>query len=607
MKQFEENNAIGAFLGLALGDAYGRNLEFLTGSQVRNTIVSIDAYDFMWTDDTHMSIYLGQAILNCPSFQEDDFGKEVGKQFLMWMEDPLTPSTSPGNTCLAGMKNYAALEDWRISGITGSDGCGAVMRIVALPLVLRNEELCMAAEISAKITHAHPDALASAVAACLILQNTLEHQKLDAAYILQVAQDIQKRYPAAIHTPQALENAVRLSDVQNLEWLDEAAIPPGDGGWRSSSALGLALCAALRWGSNFEEAIDKATRINGDSDSVGCLTGMFLGAEGGLQVLPTSWIQALPAQNDLRTLAKKLYNHSIDNIDKEITSLQENIILLSQKSTDFKEDLAMFHTKMRFSIPKSDKGATRILLQLAEQLGETIGNTSDCFHISIDKSLIPNQVFMNQRPQKNTSVEAMDLDPIPESETFDHKKRTSQTHPIFVDWLDIKEYNHLYSGKIGLTLAPGKKGFSTYGKQWDRDLCVDLDRLKSFYQTDVIVSFLEDAELVYLQIPEITIRSEERGIPFYRFPIPEDSAPKSKYIKEILTVVLPLLRAGKNVIFNGRGGMGRSVTIAACALVSVGVSVQDALEKIRTIRAGTINNMQQERAIINYEKSLQTL
>ena len=109
MKRFEEDNAIGAFLGLALGDAYGRTLEFLTGIKVRNAIVSIDANDFMWTDDTHMSIYLGQAILNCSSFQEDEFGREVGKQFLMWMEDPLTPSTSPGNTCLAGHEKLCSL------------------------------------------------------------------------------------------------------------------------------------------------------------------------------------------------------------------------------------------------------------------------------------------------------------------------------------------------------------------------------------------------------------------------------------------------------------------------------------------------------------------
>ena len=91
------------------------------------------------------------------------------------------------------------------------------------------------------------------------------------------------------------------------------------------------------------------------------------------------------------------------------------------------------------------------------------------------------------------------------------------THPIFVNWLELQSYNKRYSGKIGLTFAPGKKGSSVYGKQWFRDLCIDLDRLKSFYQTDVIVSFIEDAEMVYLQIPDINIRSEERGIPIIAF------------------------------------------------------------------------------------------
>ena len=262
---------------------------------------------------------------------------------------------------------------------------------------------------------------------------------------------------------------------------------------------------------------------------------------------------------------------------------------------------------MRFSIPKSDKSAIRILLQIAEQLGETIGNTSDCLHISIDKSLIPNQVFVDLLPQNTDIDEVLTIESVSELQDADSPKRTSITHPIFVDWIEVKTYNSLYSGKIGITLAPGKKGSSTYGKQWDRDLCVDLDRLKSFYQTDVIVSFLEDAELVYLQIPDITIRSEERGIPFFRFPIPQDSAPKSKYIKEILTVVLPLLRAGKNVIFNCRGGSGRSGTLVACTLVSLGVPARDAIQKTRSVRSDSIDNMQQERAIINYAKLIQNI
>ena len=110
-------------------------------------------------------------------------------------------------------------------------------------------------------------------------------------------------YPKAINTPRALESAVRLSDLHNLDWLDECCHSPEmEDGVRRVPWVWL-LCAALRWGSNFEEAIDKATRINGDSDSVGCLAGMFLGVEGGTSNY-CSWLNALPARGDLETLHK---------------------------------------------------------------------------------------------------------------------------------------------------------------------------------------------------------------------------------------------------------------------------------------------------------------
>ena len=109
MNSFPKHRAIGTLLGLALGDAYGRTLEFVSGEAVRTNRVSIDPNVFMWTDDTHMSIYLAQALLNCNHYSEDHFAEKLGEQFLFWLEDPLTPSTAPGNTCLAGMRNYAAI------------------------------------------------------------------------------------------------------------------------------------------------------------------------------------------------------------------------------------------------------------------------------------------------------------------------------------------------------------------------------------------------------------------------------------------------------------------------------------------------------------------
>ena len=83
----------------------------------------------MWTDDTHMSLYLADALLSVASqnFSPNALGEAIGQAFSKWYEDPLTPSTAPGNTCLEGVKNYIESGNWETCGIQNSDGCGAVI------------------------------------------------------------------------------------------------------------------------------------------------------------------------------------------------------------------------------------------------------------------------------------------------------------------------------------------------------------------------------------------------------------------------------------------------------------------------------------------------
>ena len=52
------DHALGSFLGLALGDAYDRPLEFDSGTRIRTEPGPIRPGEFLWTDDTHMSLYL---------------------------------------------------------------------------------------------------------------------------------------------------------------------------------------------------------------------------------------------------------------------------------------------------------------------------------------------------------------------------------------------------------------------------------------------------------------------------------------------------------------------------------------------------------------------
>lgn len=296
--------SLGSIFGLALGDAFGRPLEFTTGSRVRTK--AVDLSRLMWTDDTHMSIYFAEAALSLKGeFSEEALGAALGEQLCRWRLDPLTPSTAPGNTCLAGAAAYARDRDWRSSGVRGSDGCGAVMRIAALPILYSGEQLTTAARVSALITHAHPNAPAATEALCWLQREVLEDGRLDPAMVLQVA----ARSRAAGHPPvvaEALEAAVDWARRNPAaDWLDERAIPTYDGGWRSVSAVGLAVAACLRWGPRPALVIEKAARIQGDSDSVAAIAGMLVGAVNPAG-LPSAWLESLFDRERLEGLAERL-------------------------------------------------------------------------------------------------------------------------------------------------------------------------------------------------------------------------------------------------------------------------------------------------------------
>lgn len=291
-----------AFFGLALGDAYGRPLEFLTGAQMRSRVVSTAAGDFVWTDDTHMALYLAEAALAVgpDAVDADTFGAAVGQAFSRWLADPFMPGTAPGNTCLAGARRWRETRDWRTSGVRDSDGCGAVMRICPLAIAFAGADLTLTARVSAILTHAHPNAAEAAIAASHLLRSTLELGRFDAGLVERARALVAPSGATAAALGAAITEGGRPGPV-----LDERAIPEGDGGWRSPSALGLAVASVLRGGS-FEEIVDRAARIDGDSDSVACLAGMFAGAAFGIDFLPRAWVNNIHRAADIQAVALKL-------------------------------------------------------------------------------------------------------------------------------------------------------------------------------------------------------------------------------------------------------------------------------------------------------------
>jgi ADP-ribosylglycohydrolase len=298
-----------AFLGLALGDAYGAPLEFLSSGSVRTHPVRIEAGHFRWTDDTHMALYLAEATLaHGPGpVDADRFGLAVGAAFSAWLDDPLTGTTAPGSTCIAGATRWRETRDWRTSG-AARPGCGAVMRICPLALAHAGDDLTVAAEVSARVTHAHPDAVEAAIAASHLLAWTLEEARFDGDLVRRAIAQLEGPWSRGEsgRVARALEAALE-EGARAGEWLDEGAIPDQQrGGWLAPGALGLAVAAALRWRGDIARAIEGGARIDGDSDSVACLAGMYLGAAAGVDALPAAWLEVLPERARIVALADRL-------------------------------------------------------------------------------------------------------------------------------------------------------------------------------------------------------------------------------------------------------------------------------------------------------------
>lgn len=183
-------------------------------------------------------------------------------------------------------------------------------------------------------------------------------------------------------------------------------------------------------------------------------------------------------------------------------------------------------------------------------------------------------------------------------------KLTSDNNPIRVDFLPSIIVK--LPGRIGMTIAPGKKIRGIYGN-WHRDLEKDLTRIKRVHGASVLVCLLEPEELVMLKIPELPDVARRLGLEIVQFPIRDVSVPDSvERLRDLVVQILGAAAAGKTVVIHCRGGLGRSGLVAACFLVALGMEDRTAMATVRATRKGTIETYAQEQAVREFRcKSLE--
>lgn len=303
----------GCLFGLAVGDALGAPIEFMTLDQIKGRFgargLVLPVGPLLYTDDTQMSLatavgclrawarYRDKGICHPPSVINIFY-----KKWLQTQNDP-EQRRSPGNTCLAALRSgkMGTIKE----PINNSKGCGGVMRTAPIGLAfLPNDEqgaFQIGAETAA-ITHGHPSGYLTAGFLAEMVAHIIRGSSLDEAIDRSIEPLI--RCEGHAETLAKIEQARKLAASHNDV---EQSIAELGAGWIGEEALAIAIYCALKFPDDWRAGVLAAVNHSGDSDSTGSICGAILGARLGLSAIPSEWVRAVENAADIMKLADDLY------------------------------------------------------------------------------------------------------------------------------------------------------------------------------------------------------------------------------------------------------------------------------------------------------------
>ncbi len=179
------------------------------------------------------------------------------------------------------------------------------------------------------------------------------------------------------------------------------------------------------------------------------------------------------------------------------------------------------------------------------------------------------------------------------------KARTSVSHPLDIDEVGVPTT----AGQIGMTLFPGRRDRLSVVAPWERDIDVDLARIRK-WNPAIIVSLVEEHEFARLGMPHFAdimrAFARDHNVVWLWLPIRDAGVPDARFEEAWLeagVTVRTALRAGKHVLLHCRAGLGRTGMIAARLLVEIGVPSQAAIASVQRARPGTIETSTQLRHV----------
>lgn len=284
-----------AYLGLALGDALGATVEFMTPREIAHQFaarggVHREISGGGWlhlkpgqvTDDTTMSLALGQAILG----NDGEITRlACARAFDAWMRGK---PVDIGNTVRRNLMLFRRTGYPTAPPSEHDAGNGAAMRVLPVALATLDwpeYEVRDACRIQAQVTHHNPVSDAACEFIVLAVQDFIRGASLRDVYRGRVAQ--------LLHQQPAFSFRDRPRRENPSGWVVET--------------LQAVLQALLDVG-GFEPCLVDVVNRGGDADTTGAITGMLAGALYGPAAIPARWLKALDpgVRERCRELARAL-------------------------------------------------------------------------------------------------------------------------------------------------------------------------------------------------------------------------------------------------------------------------------------------------------------
>lgn len=264
------------------------------------------------SDDTQLSLALAHALDGAAGADREQIQQWIIDNFLAWLHDP--DMRGYGRTTITALRALDTGAPWFKAAGVGSEACGTVMRTAACAF-LSDDRWAPVAAWQAACTHGGPSAIAAAVVATAALRKLLAGQDVPEllSCALEICDDDEVArassawlgdHPEAGSAEAAVElmrtgmAGVRASLVRARNalpmflddpwWTDVSDPHYGGEGWVARDALACALLCVDMLPGDPLQAIRRAVVTGGDSDTLGAVTGMFLGAKYG-DVWPADW------------------------------------------------------------------------------------------------------------------------------------------------------------------------------------------------------------------------------------------------------------------------------------------------------------------------------